>query len=293
MGGTMNYSLISTYIRERVARGELADTSAEAIEYTLRHWYRHAGDDPRAWTEATVVSWVDPKRLRPNTRKAMLHRLRPHVRWLRDAGHMHGDPTAHIAPIRPPKGGPRDLARDEVHALLRACPDDRAVLIVLLMVHCALRCSDVARIRIEDVDARRRLINVRAKGGRGERTHWVPVPDEAWTSVVRMIRHLKRSTGPLIESYQVPGTGLRGHSISALVREWITDAGLKEFPHDGRSAHALRHTCAQDMIDGGADLRTVQFGLGHSTIRSTEIYTRREPPGLREAMEGRAYLSAA
>ena len=70
-------------------------------------------------------------------------------------------------------------------------------------------------------------------------------------------------------------------------------AGLKRFPHDGTSAHSLRHTCAQTMLDGGADLREVQYALGHRTIRSTEIYTRREPPGLRAAMNGRAFLDAA
>lgn len=284
---------IETYVQLRVERGELARTSATAITYTLRHWENHAGSDPTAWTEAQVTQWLDIDRRRANTRKAMLHRLRPYIRWLNAQGLMDGDPTADIARIHPPKGDPRDMSGDDIAALIRHLPDRRAVVIVLLMLHCALRCSDVARVRIEDIDARRQILHVRAKGGRGEPTHWVPIPTEAWEAVRGLIRELGRSCGPLIESHRVPGTALQGHTVSRLLQDWIAAAGLKAFPHDGRSAHALRHTCAQDMLDHGADLRAVQYGLGHATIRSTEIYTRREPAGLREAMDGRSYLRAA
>ena len=283
---------IETYIRLRVERGELAASSARAIRYSLRNWVAEAGDDPTMWTEADVIRWLDGD-LRANSRKMMLHRLRPFVRWMMGNGHMSIDPTINMARIAPPKGAPRDMDPEDISKLVRQLPDQRARVIVLLMLHCALRCSDVARVRIEDIDARRRILNVRAKGGRGEPTHYVPIPDEAWSEINRLCRDLGRTTGPLIESYNQPGVALRGHTISSLLQEWINDAGLKAFPHDGRSAHALRHTCAQDMIDRGADMREVQFGLGHATIRSTEIYLRREPPGLREAMNGRTYLRAA
>lgn len=69
--------------------------------------------------------------------------------------------------IRIPEGAPRDFTRLEVEQLLAACPDQRARLIVLLMAHLGLRCGDVARIRIEDLDTRLRSLHVRAKGGRG------------------------------------------------------------------------------------------------------------------------------
>jgi integrase/recombinase XerD len=77
--------------------------------------------------------------------------------------------------------------------------------------------------------------------------------------------------------------------VSVLVRKWIAAAGVKSLPGDGISAHALRHTCAQDMIDRGADIREVQHALGHRSVMSTEIYLRRAPVGLRQAMEGRRY----
>lgn len=288
------HQTIDRYLRCRQGRGEIGPGTFEATRYTLRHWVRQAGPDPKAWSEADVVAWCGPHlALRANTRKARLSRLRVFLRWLVAEGLLGRDPSVDVVAPRPPAGDPRDLAAEDVARLLSVCPDERAVVIVMLMVQCGLRCSDVARVQVEDIDVRRRILSVRAKGGGGERTHTVPIPGEAWSVLVPWVRSLKRSSGPLVTSKLDPSSGIQGHSISKLLRGWLADAGVKVLPWDGCSAHALRHTCAQDMLDHGADIRDVQFALGHRSIRTTEIYLRREPPGLREAMEGRSYLPAA
>lgn len=230
-------------------------------------------------------------RLRAGSQKSRLGRLGPFMRWLVREGVIAADPTIDIAPVRDEQRPPRDMTTDEVRRLLAATPDKRGELIIMLMVHCGLRCGDVARIRIEDLDHRRRILDVRAKGGRGEITHSVPVPDEAWELVQAQIERLGRWSGPLIESYREPGHPLEAAWISRMVRRWCKKAGLKAAPHDGVSAHALRHTMAQQVLDRGASLREVQYALGHRTSRSTELYLRREPPGLREALEGRHYAA--
>lgn len=281
---------VDEYLAQRTRSGELAESSAEVIRRVLHTWVRWAPPDPQEWTFELVAEWLNRGDPRPSTRKSRLHKLRPFMRWMVQRGELARDPSAQIAPVKVPRGAPRDLTRDEVAALLAVCPDARARLIVILMVQCGLRCGDVARIRVEDVDARRRSLNVRGKGGRGGLTHWVPIPEEAWRLVVRQLHGLGRTSGPFIESRTRAGQGISPAHVSKLVGRWIREAGLKEFPYDGRSPHALRHTCAQDMLDAGAGMRDVQFTLGHSSLRSTEIYTRREPPGLRDAMEGRSYL---
>lgn len=286
-------ALIRSYLTERVTRGELATSSAYVIERTLRQWCEHAGPRPRTWSTDQVASWVNDPMLRATTRKSRLTKLRPFIAWLIDQGHLENDPTSGIGRIRVPSGAPRDLTADEVRQLLRACPDARARLIVILMAQMGLRCGDVARIRVEDIDTQRRLLHVRAKGGGGEPTHWEPIPSEAWAALRSYVLDRRKVSGPLIRSRQRPGTPLTPGTISKLVRTWMTEAGLKEMPWDGRSAHALRHSCAQHIIDAGADLRVVQHVLGHRSIRSTELYVRREPPGLRDAMEGRRYLVGA
>lgn len=295
------YSVITEYIDERVAEGALAASSAEVIGCVLSQWVRYAGPDPTSWTPEQARSWVNDPGLRPSTRKSRLTKLRPFVRWLVDREAMPHDITSRIARIHVPRGRARDLERGDVVRVLEVCPDARATLIVLLMVHMGLRCGDVARIRMEDIDVRGRRLHVRGKGGRGEPTHHAPIPMEAWHVLTIWIRSEGRSGGALIRSYQRPGEGLDPHTMSKLVGRWIRAAGLKAFPYDGISAHSFRHTCAQHLADGQAataeqpaiaplDVRMVQKLLGHATLATTEGYIRRDPPGLRDAMEQRRYL---
>jgi site-specific recombinase XerD len=74
----------------------------------------------------------------------------------------------------------------------------------------------------------------------------------------------------------------------------LRDAGVKHAPYDGVSGHALRHTAASDVLDGGASLPCVQEMLGHVALSSTSIYLRRATvTQMRQAMEGRSYEEAA
>ncbi len=290
----MSNQLIREYLTGRLQRGEIVSSSATVIDAVLRNWTRHVDyRPPDRWTEDDVTSWIYDHDVRAATRKSRLTKLGPFCRWLILEGHMTADPTMRMARIPVPSAAPRDLTVEEVADLLRVIPDDRGRLIVILMAQLGLRCGDVARIRVEDIDVRRRSLHVRAKGGRGEPTHWEPIPEEAWQLLVRYIAERRQASGPLIRSMQPPHRALTPHTVSKLVVGWMWDAGLKIAPRDGRSAHSLRHTCAQHMIDRGADLGEVQAALGHRSRRSTEIYVRREPVGLRQAMEGRAYLGRA
>lgn len=286
-------SMIAEYVAHRVRMGEYTDRTAGQVSRVLHQWHRHAGDEPRAWTTDQMVDWVHDQTLRPNSRKVRRARLRCYCAWLLDHGHLDVDPTRGLPSVHIPKPNPRDLTVEQVRRLIGACPDERAVLIVVLMIQCGLRAGDLARVRIEDIDANRRALHVRAKGGRGEPTHWVPIPAEAWQLVAAQITRVGRGAGPLVEQQRRPGVALAASRVTQLLQIWIAAAGLKSFPYDGVSAHALRHSCAQHLIDDGADIRQVQAVLGHASVTTTELYLRRDPPGLREAMEGRHYLDAA
>lgn len=288
------YTLVNTYISDRLARNDLAQSSAAVIRKVLYQFIRYAdGCPPREWDTLLIGRWVHNPAIRPNTRKSRLTKLRPFLHWLIIHGHIDRDPTLGLGRVHIPSGAPRDLTHQEIIDLLDVCPDDRATLIVLLMVQMGLRAGDVARIRVEDINSRERLLHVRGKGGRGEPTHWEPIPSEAWKLIERWLRLTGNRPGPLIRSYQSPYDSISPKWVGKLVGQWMAEAGLKGFPWDGRSSHSLRHSCAQHMIDRGADLREVQHALGHRSIRATELYIRRLPAGLAEALEGRSYLEAA
>jgi site-specific recombinase XerD len=130
------------------------------------------------------------------------------------------------------------------------------------------------------------MLRVRGKGGRGRVTREVPIHVDVERTMVYYLAGQSRGGGRLLRSYQRPDAGLTAHTISALVGDWMTAAGLEE------SAHALRHTFAQELLDAGADWRLVQDGLGHASIATTiDVYGRRRPTGLRAAMNALRYAA--
>lgn len=280
---------LEDYIAHRWTRGDWSDATVPVVRTVLLGWHRTTGWAPASrWTAEQAAAWVTAP-ARPNTSRSRRGKLAPYLRW-------HDRPElADLPRVRVPSPAPRDITPDEVARLLQVVPDERGRVIVLLMVHCGLRCGDLARVRIEDMDMARRQIHVRGKGGRGEPTHWVPVPGEAWRAVLGLLAVEGLRSGPLVRARGSRSTGgrLQAATIGRMVRGWMVDAGVKVAAGDGVSAHSLRHSCAQHLVDDGADLRLVQHALGHSSLRTTEWYVRREPPGLRDVMEGRAYLDAA
>jgi integrase/recombinase XerC len=284
----LSATVIRDYVRSRVELGDYSTESADAVRWALMSFARSTGPVPVDELTATHVrQWVGSAHRQPATIKSMLGKLRPFARWLVETGQAPKDFTVGVRSPKILDGLPRCLGPDECGAVLSSCPDERARLVVLLMLHCGLRVGEVAALRLEDVDRRRHVALVRGKGGRGRPTRSVPIPDQAWRQLVRFTDG--RHRGAVVRSYQPPYGHLRAGSLSALVREWMTDAGIKSGAWDGRSAHACRHTAAQDLVDQGVDIRVVQRLLGHRSVRTTEDYTRRDPPGLREAIEGRKY----
>lgn len=276
---------VERYVARRVDRGELAASSAAVITSVLRQWMRYAGPDPTTWTVEVAAAWVHDETLRPASRRSRLGKLAPFCRWLHSSGAIEVDPCVEVAPVRVDEGAPRDLTVAEVRRLVEVCPDDRARLIVVLMVQCGLRVGDLCRVQVGDIDTVRRRLHVRGKGGRGERTHCVPIPGEAWTLVAAYVDGV--DDGPLLRSLRDRGGGaLTAAHVRRMISAWMAAAGLEA------SSHALRHSCAQHLLDGGADIRAVQHMLGHRSVTTTEGYLRRQPPGLADVVDGRSYLRA-
>jgi integrase len=230
--------------------------------------------------------------LRPATRRAYVGAVGRFCRWLLIEGHVEADLTAHLVKVREPRRAPRALRADDVARVIAACPSPRARASTLLMVQCGLRCVEVSRLDLDDWDDRARTVMVRGKGGH-ERI--LPVPDGAAAALDAYVAERGLRPGPLFLA-----TGSKGGPDGRLSARWIskqtgramTAAGVHRTAHDGRTAHALRHTAATDVLDRCHDLRVVQQMLGHDSLQSTQIYLGRAELGrLREAMAGRAYLS--
>jgi site-specific recombinase XerC len=239
---------------------------------------------PAQLDRKTLLEWqATLGRTSPSTRRKYLSTVRQFCRWLIDEGHLDSDPTAGLAKIREPRRVPRAIRRTDVAALLQACRTDRDLAVVWLMVGCGLRCTEISGLDLADYDR---------DAHKGGYERLLPVPTEAVDALEVYLAQRGWTAGPLFQA-----TGSKGAPDGRISARWIsksigrrmTAAGVHQ-PKDGRTAHALRHTAASDVLETCRNVRIVQQMLGHTSLQTTQIYLRAANlDDLRTAMEGRAY----
>jgi site-specific recombinase XerD len=173
---------------------------------------------------------------------------------------------------------PAILSRDEVRRILSGVrlPVYRACLTTIYV--CGLRLLEGARVQVADVDSGRGLLQVHGKGGRDR---YVPLPADA-LPMLRAHWRTHRSPqwlfpAPVREGtrYFVPaGAGpiSRSSLQSAFVRA-LRQSGVHKRAH----VHTLRHSYATHLLEDGVNLRVIQVYLGHTSARTTQLYTHLTP----------------
>lgn len=280
---------IDDYLREQRKIGRLSAETARKNSYRLRRLADSFGQRPIGQMNRQAIEhWLAGLcHLAPSTRRLHLSTAGTFCRWLVYKGAIRKDPTVGII-IRKARSVPRALSPQQLAQFLPALPDERAEVIVTLMLQLGLRACEVSRSRTEDYDPDSLTLLVTGKGGH---QRMLPVTAEAAAILDRYLSHRGVVAGPLIMSRNEPWKGLTAGTISTLLSRWMKAAGIKHRRFDGISGHALRHTAASDTLDRCGDLEEVREMLGHVSLTTTQIYLRRAHMGrLREAMEGRSYL---
>jgi len=143
-----------------------------------------------------------------------------------------------------------------------------------------IRVSEICGLNIRDIDWERKTLLVL---GKGDKERVVPIGLPALTAVKNWLSTC-RSEFANTNSDDAVFLGARGKRIDQrTVREVVYDAMEAIGSH--MSPHGLRHTAATHLLEGGADLRTVQEILGHSSLATTQIYTHVSPERLKTAYE--------
>lgn len=198
-------------------------------------------------------------------------------RWI--AAHGGGDVAGRLRSPKRERTLPRVLGRSAMDAMLaslaaQAAEGEPAALrdlaAVELLYASALRVSELVGLDVDDVDLERLTARVTGKGSK-ERV--VPFGRPALDAVVDWLR-IGRPALATAASGPALLLGARGGRLGQRrVHELVTRL-LEEAPGGGpHGAHALRHTAATHLLDGGADLRAVQELLGHASLGTTQIYT--------------------
>jgi integrase/recombinase XerC len=255
-----------------LAARELSASAVGSRLSAVRSFYRHAVR--QGWIDADPLAGVRSPR-----RPARL----PRVLSVEEASRLVEAP-AHWSPERLPDGRPggaRRGSRPEVSdAILR-----RDAAILELLYATGMRISELAGLTLADVDLGRRRLRVLGKG-RKERDLLFGRPAAtalgAWLGVGRpLLAARARSVGSGTSAVflNAQGGALTARGARLVVDRWVRATELG----DRTSPHTLRHSFATHLLEGGADLRTVQELLGHASAQTTQIYTHLSDAALRSA----------
>jgi len=195
-------------------------------------------------------------------------------RFLTREGHIKEDPTEAMDSPKLWKRLPEVLSAAEVERLLEAAgasdPQsirDRAIL--ELLYASGLRISELSDLKVLDINLQVGFLKCKGKGGK-ERI--VPLGSKAASAIERYLKsarpgYLKGNSEYLFLNRS--GNRISRQSCWKMIKKYSSLSGIKKFI----SPHTLRHSFATHLLEGGADLRSVQEMLGHVNISTTQIYT--------------------
>jgi integrase/recombinase XerD len=255
-----------------------APRTVDAYRRDLANLTSFLGHSPTSARTEDIESWLSDLRARGQAPSSVARRAaaaRTFYRHLVALGERADNPAADVDLPRRRERLPRSLSLREVERLIEAANGttprslrDRAL--IELLYGAGLRVSEAVGLGRGDVDLEARLVRC---VGKGEKERVVPLGSEA---VAALRRYLSRGR-PYLDRRHCPDLFLnaQGGSLTRagaflIVRRLAAKAGLDpERVHP----HLLRHSFATHLLEGGADLRSVQEMLGHADLGTTELYT--------------------
>ncbi len=216
----------------------------------------------------------------PRTIAAHLSSLRSFFRWLELDGRIDHDLSGALATPKLPATLPNVLTSEQVDCLIAAPGTEtpeaiRDTAALELLCASGARISEICNLDVDDIDFSEKTVRLL---GKGSKERIVPLYKRALDS---LCAYISTARPELIAAHQqkggqnsalfisTRGSRMPASSLRARFKKWSTAAGLPS----NITPHAMRHTYATELLDGGADLRSVQELLGHASLSTTQIYT--------------------
>ncbi|MFN8845897.1 MAG: tyrosine-type recombinase/integrase [Bdellovibrionales bacterium] len=236
--------------------------------------------------------FMKKQKLSVRSQARVISSLRTYFKFLQE----HGHKATELRDLKPPKVKaklPKTITPEEFHQLMKACEIEnphrasRNQLCLLFLYGLGCRVSEMIDLDVSDVNATERWVKVLGKGGK-ERL--IPISDVLFAALENYLtKHreslLKEKSGTLIVND-------KGHRASRVdiwrwLAAWSKKAGFEHTVHP----HQFRHGCATALLESGADLRSIQLLLGHSSLQTTQIYTQVSQNKLNQTLEQHHPLS--
>ncbi len=250
----------------------------EAVRYRLlRRYAAHLSGSRREGGRELAAPTVARK----------LAAVRSFFRYMVEREELDQNPADLISSPRRPRRLPRLMRKEDVATLLERIPADtplelRDRALFELAYSCGLRCEEIVNLDLHAVDFDAEELRV---VGKGSKTRIIPVGEPAQRAIER---YLERGRPQLAGRFAEPalfvsksGRRLSPSDVRRRLLAWVRHAGLA----GGVSPHSLRHSFATHLLEGGADLRTIQELLGHASVSTTQVYTFVESGRLRSQYE--------
>ena len=262
--------------------------------YAFFEWCGVAMDDfdPDAFKRYDISDWAvylfEKRGLKATSVNRSLASLRSFWKWMLKQQYTTHDIVSNIKQFKTPKRLPTYVPKTRMDDVIEGLKDDidsdnierlRDAVIILLLYTCGLRLSELVEANIDDISSDFSTIRVCGKGNK------------------MRIQPIVKSVGNVLKKYfsqnssQNICTGQKkalilskkGERINRRAVQRIVDRKLKCYGIQGKtSPHVLRHTFATHLLNEGADLREIQELLGHSALRTTQVYTHTNIESLKE-----------
>jgi len=219
----------------------------------------------------------------PSTSARKLSAIKQFYKFLQIEGIRSEDPTYNLRGPKARQSLPKILSQEDVNRLFETAEADNSVtgqrlLCQLEILYASgLRVSELVSLKVKQVTRRDDCIAVR---GKGSKDRVVPLTGAAQRAIEAWLPLRAQTLPKSVEAkkraapYLFPSRGAQGHMtrerLAQTLKQLAMDAGL---PPSKVSPHVIRHAFATHLLEGGADLRSVQKLLGHADIATTQIYT--------------------
>ena len=238
-----------------------------------------------------AVYLFETRGLKATSVNRSLASLRSFWKWLLRQGYTTHDIVGTIKQFKTPKRLPTFVPETRMSDVIVGLKEDiasedaerlRDALVMLLLYTCGLRLSELVEANVEDLSADFSAIRVR---GKGSKVRIQPIVKSVG-SVLKKYFSQNSSQNICIAQKKALILSKKGERINRRAVQRIVERKLKCYGIQGKtSPHVLRHTFATHLLNDGADLREIQELLGHSALRTTQVYTHTDIESLKRVYE--------
>ena len=284
---------IGEYMTMLKVERTLARNTLESYQRDLNQYHSFLKDDIKIKSIRNVtlghirtyLRYLSDKAMAASSVKRAISTIRSYHNFLLAEGRMKDNPAQLLEAPKIPQKLPNILTIEEIDTILNIIPNDkpmalRDLAIFEMMYSCGLRVTELCDIKTTDILWDSELIRV---NGKGNKQRFVPIGPIARDNLKNYLNHKRPSLADknhnVIELFlSQNGRKLTRMMIWILLKKWTDASNLQKKV----SPHTLRHSFATHLLEGGADLRSVQEMLGHADISTTQVYTHLDKEHLKE-----------